>query len=376
MHASNLVNDIKELNKDIRFFGLGGERMEEAGVDILENITHLAFIGPAGLFKHYIKLRAIYNSLIARLNKNVPHCAILIDYAEFNLRVARHLKRLGVPIIYYISPQVWAWGLWRIKTIRRLIDKVLVFFKFEEVLYRNHGVDATFVGHPLLNSVKMSGKREDILKGFGIDKDTVIVGLVPGSRNTEIEKILPVMLNSCRLILERLKEKKIQFLLPLAPTVDESLVRRLTGRSSLKINIIKGAAYDCIGVCDSAMVTSGTATLETALLGTPMVIIYKANFLTYILTRMLIKLPYIGIVNIISNKKIVPEFLQYEASPKGIADYMVKLLTDKELALSMKRDFFKVRDSLGEPGASKRAAIEVVNFMAHLQYSHLKQIRA
>ncbi|PIQ89168.1 MAG: lipid-A-disaccharide synthase, partial [Candidatus Omnitrophica bacterium CG11_big_fil_rev_8_21_14_0_20_42_13] len=315
MHAANLIKEISALDKDISFFGLGGGNMQKAGVNLHNNIVRLAFIGPGGLFKHYLKLRKIYNNLCVYIEKNRPDCAILIDYAEFNLRIAKKLKALNVPIIYYISPQVWAWGLWRIKTIRRLVDKMLVFFRFEETLYKNHSVDVDFIGHPLLDTVKVDSDKEDIIVKFGINKDSKIVGILPGSREGEIKNILPIMLESAKLLVSKKPALKIDLLLPLAATADKNFVEYQVEKSGLHVKIIQNDTYDAIAVCDCAMVASGTATLETALLEVPMAIIYKANFLTYILTKNLIKLPYIGLVNIVAGRRLIPEFLQYEAMP-------------------------------------------------------------
>lgn len=370
MHAANLVRDINSLDASISFFGLGGDRMRHSGVKLLNNIVHLAFIGPGGLFRNYKHLRKIFYSLCSYITNNPPDCAILIDYAEFNLRVAKKLKSLGVPVIYYISPQVWAWGLWRIKTIKRLADKMLVLLKFEEDLYKNYGVDAVFVGHPLLDIAKTTDPKADILKNLNLSQDTKVVGVLPGSRKSEIRNILPIMLKSCRLMLEGLKPLiKVEFILPLAPTIEgsieESWVKEMVDRSSLKIKVVKDYTYNALSICHCAMVASGTATLETALLGVPMAIIYKVNLLTYLITKNVIKLPYIGLVNVVGGEKIVPEFLQREAGPEKISQYLIGLLKDKNLTDSIKERFTKIRASLGEPGASKRAAREVVNFLTY-----------
>jgi len=367
MHAANLVRNIKTLDADISFFGLGGDKMKEAGVDLLENILHLAFIGPGGLFKHYLTLRKIYGSLCAQLTQDPPDCAILIDYAEFNLRVAKHLKSLGVRVIYFISPQVWAWGLWRVKTIRRLVDRVLVLFKFEEELYKAHGVDVAFVGHPLLDMVKTSDTRDQARNNLGISGDAKLVGILPGSRIAEIKNMLPVMLAACEMITKKLAGARIEFILPLAPTIDESCIREFMDSCPLNIKVVKDHIYDGINACDCAMVTSGTATLETALLGVPMAIIYKTNFLTYFMTKNLITLPYIGLVNVVAGENLVPEFLQHEADPAKISEYMIRLLTDRDLADSMRKRFLEIKDSLGAPGASRRAASQVIDFLSKTQ---------
>jgi len=373
MHAGNLIREMRLLDRDISFFGLGGKSMKEAGVDLHDNIVRLAFIGPGGLFKHYLQLKKIYNSLCGRLKQNPPDLAILIDYAEFNLRVAKKLKALGVPVIYYVSPQIWAWGLWRVKTIRRLVNKMLVFFRFEETLYKKYDVDVEFVGHPLLNMVKTTAGKEDIIEKFGIEKNVKIVGLLPGSRKSEIKNILPIMLESSKILLKR-SNLKIKFILPLADTIDKRSVEWFTKRSGIDIMIIEDETYNAIAICDCAMVTSGTATLETALLNVPMAIIYKTNFLTYILTKKLIKLPYIGLVNVVSEKHLVPEFLQYGATPDKIAGYIEKLLIDVKLVNYLKQEFLTLKNSLGSPGATKRAAKEIIDFLNHSQFRDYRKL--
>jgi len=363
LHAANLVNDIKALDNDIGFFGLGGDNMKSAGVDLRENIAHLAFIGPGGLFNAFFKLKKIYNSLCRHLTENRPDCAILIDYAEFNLRVARHLKELGVPVIYYISPQVWAWGLWRIKSIKKLVDKVLVFFRFEEKLYREHEIDVSFVGHPFLDIVKATETKEDIRKRLNLNRDKHTVAILPGSRKSEIKNILPVMLESCDLIHERLRDTGVEFILPLAPTLEEESVSTLLANHDLPVKVVKDYTHNALSVCDCAIVASGSATLETALLGVPMAIVYKANFLTCLFTKSVIKLPYIGLVNVVAGEKVVSEFLQDNATPKDISSYIVRLLEDKSLSDVIKEKFIQIRKDLGEPGASRNAAREVVEFL-------------
>jgi lipid-A-disaccharide synthase len=363
MHAANLVKNIHLIDPGIKFCGLGGGEMHNAGVKLYYNIVHLAFIGPGGLFKGYLKLRKIYKSLCKKIKKDLPDYAILIDYAEFNLRVAKVLKKMGIPVIYYISPQIWAWGLWRIKTIRSLVDRVLVFFKFEEALYKSYGVDVRFVGHPLAGAVEASLNKQTFREDLRIPEGVKVIGMLPGSRKSEIKNILPVMIESACLLSLKFGDK-IQFILPLASTIDKSSIERAISRSGLKITIIQDNTYNAINICECAMVASGTATLETALLGVPMSIIYRTNFLTYILTKNLIKLPFIGIVNIIAGKNLATEFLQNNARPEKIADYMEKLMTDKALSEGIKQEFGKIRKSLGEPGASKRAAEEVIDFIS------------
>jgi len=239
---------------------------------------------------------------------------------------------------------------------------MLVFFKFEETLYKKHGVNVSFVGHPLLDMVKTTSKKEAILKKLGIEKDFKVVGLLPGSRESEIKNILPVMLESAKLILNTFNQK-IRFVLPMAATVSKQYVKQRIEDSGVDVITVENDTYNAVSVCNCAMVASGTATLETALLNVPMAIIYKANFLNYILTKHLIKLPYIGLVNVISGKHVVKEFLQYEATSEKIADYMKRLITDEKLIDKMKQEFLAIRLSLERPGAVTRAAKEVADFL-------------
>jgi lipid-A-disaccharide synthase len=361
-HAADLVRNIKALDKDTLFSGLGGEAMQASGVKLYHNIVRFAFIGPGGLFKHYTRLRKIFYDLRRTIKRDKPDLAILIDYAEFNLRVAKVLKAAGVPVVYYISPQIWAWGLWRIKTIHRLIDKVLVFFRFEEKLYKEYGVEVSFVGHPLMGTVKADIDRRTFKESLGFKESTRLIGLLPGSRSSEIKNILPIMLDSA-LTLSKKTGYDIRYILPLAATIDRHYVEHIISAYNIDISIVENNTYNAINICDSAMVASGTATLETALLDVPMAIIYKSNFLTYILTKKLIKLPYIGLVNIVAGKHIVPEFLQYDARPERIADYLERSLSDKKLVGSLRNEFAKIKDALGSPGASKRAAEEIIDFL-------------
>ncbi|MDD5505016.1 MAG: lipid-A-disaccharide synthase [Candidatus Omnitrophica bacterium] len=361
-YAANLIKDMRSIQKDIVFRGLGGDEMEAAGAQLFDKITHLAFIGPGGLLRGYLKLRNVLGCLIRQIKKQRPDYAILLDYAEFNLRVARVLKNMGVPVIYYISPQIWAWGLWRVNTIRRLVDKIIVFFQFEETLYRKYSIDVKCVGHPLLEIVKVTADAKEFKKNLGIQENSKVIGILPGSRKSEIKNILPIMLESA-LTLANTSKTDINFILPLAPTIDVSAIKDLMSGLGIKVLIVHDNIYNALNICDCAMVASGTATLETALIGIPMAIIYKTNFLTYILTKKLIKLPFIGLVNIVAGKKIVEEFLQYDARPEKISSYLQRIISNKELSCGIKQEFIKVKKSLGTPGAGMRAAGEIIRFI-------------
>ncbi|MFH0731758.1 MAG: lipid-A-disaccharide synthase [Candidatus Omnitrophota bacterium] len=362
-HAASLVESIKKIDKDITFFGIGGVDMQNAGINIIYNMSGLAVIGPVDVIRHYKKIRAMYYGLCNYIKQHKPDYAILIDCPGFNLKIAKVLKSLSIPIIYYISPQIWAWGPGRIKKIRRLINKMVVFFDFEESLYRKEGVDVSFVGHPLLDDAKPTQEKYSLFVKYGLSPEKITIGILPGSRNYEAVRILPIMVKSAKLIQKKLGDNNVQFLLPLAKTLKPNLIDDILKNLNFKAHIIRGDTYNVISMCKAAMVASGTATLETALLGVPMAIVYKVGLLTYCITRSIIKIPYIGLVNVVANKMIVPEFLQYKATPGAIADRIVKLVQDESLWQEQKRELLELKNRLGSPGASARAAKEVVAFL-------------
>ncbi len=293
-HAASLVKAINSIRDDMNFFGIGGEDMQNAGVNVIYNITDLAVIGPVDLIKYYNKLRRIYNDLCYRIKQDKPDCAILIDYPGFNLKIAKDLKSQGIPVIYYISPQIWAWGSGRIKKMKHLVDKMLVFFKFEESLYQEEGIDVTFVGHPLLDTVKQTKDRNELISQFRLKPQKVTIGILPGSRKDEVIRILPIMIKTAKLIQETMGTDNVQFLLPVAKTLEIKLVKDILKEAKSNITIIKEDTYNAISLCKVAMVASGTATLETALLGVPMAIIYKVGLFTYLVAKtvIIIRIPY------------------------------------------------------------------------------------
>ena len=363
LHAANLIKEIKKLAPQVNFFGLGGEKMKQAGCDIDCNIVELAVIGFFEVIKNLSKFRQIFNALLEKIDRSPPALAILVDYPGFNLKLAEELKKRKIPIIYFISPQVWAWGKNRIKTIKRLVDHMLVLFKFEEELYRKASVPVTFVGHPLLDLVKPKLSKQEFLAKFNLKPSKYTISLLPGSRLKEVNTHLPIMLKSARLIKEKLKD--VQFLLLRATTIRQEVFDNITSDYSLPLRVVSDSTYEGLSASDFSLVASGTATLETAILKIPMVIIYKVSFLSWLLLKTIIHLPYIGLVNIIANQKIVPEFIQYRAKPKNIAFYITNTLLDSKRLSKMKQLLAKTRTSLGEPQATQRAAHKILEFLNH-----------
>jgi lipid-A-disaccharide synthase len=354
MHAAMLVRELKALEPNITLMGLGGKRMREEGVRLFFDLTTIAVVGFTEVLKNIFLFRRIFWDFIAKAVQEKPDAVILVDYPGFNLRLAKELKKRGFKIIYYISPQVWAWGENRIEIIKKNVDKMIVLFDFEKELYRRHGMEVEFVGHPLLDRLHPTLTKEDFLKSLYIEGKRPIVSLLPGSRNNEVEKMLPVMLDTAKIIYKEFPE--IQFLVLSSSNVDITTYHNLIRVSGLPILMMDSQHYNAIVNSDIALVASGTATLETGILNTPMLIVYKVSFLTWAYAKIIIKIPYIGLVNVVAGKKLVPEFVQFEAKPNLIAKEALSLLEDKEKYNKVKQELSQIKTHLGLLGASRRTA--------------------
>ncbi|MCM8799177.1 MAG: lipid-A-disaccharide synthase [Candidatus Omnitrophica bacterium] len=361
LYAANLVKELKNIDPSINFFGLGGKCMQKEGVFLYSNIVELSLIGFWEVIKNFKKFKNIFNLLLERVDQIKPQLAILVDYPGFNLRLAKELKKRAISIIYYISPQVWAWGASRIKKIKDSVDLMLVFFKFEEDLYKEHNIKAIFVGHPLLDIVKPSLNREEIIKKFSLPLTRYTFSLLPGSRLNEVRLNLPIMFKTAEILFKKIEDVKFLILKP--ENLDEAIYYKIIPRYSLPIYILSNNTYNGLSISDFALVASGTATLETALLNIPMVIIYRMNFLNWLILRPLVKLPFIGMVNIVLGKKVVPEFIQYKAKPKIIADHIISIISDKDKMEQMKNSLFQIRRILDKPNATQFSAQIISKFL-------------
>ena len=351
IHASNLIKNLKALSPNLHFYGIGGKRMEEAGVELVERMEHLSIIG---ILEVLFKLRHIhlaYKKIMEKARKTPPDIVILIDYPGFNLTLAKALDKMGHRIIYYITPQVWAWGKSRIKTIKKCIDKALVIFKFEEDLFKKHGVEAVFVGHPLLDR-KLPSEKPD-KKAAGLDPEKTTVALLPGSRESEVSNTLRLMLKSADLML---KEKPLQFILLKSSGVKDTTYDEILKNTKLPIASLKDDSYGCLSLSDFVFTSSGTATLESAIMERPMLITYRTSFLTSILFKFFADTRFIGLVNIIAKREIVPEVLQYDANPKNLSSAILSILSSDEKQKRQITALREVKATLGTPGASLRAA--------------------
>lgn len=360
LHGSLLVKELKKLDANFEFYGLGGKAMEREGVRIFFDLPSIAALGLGDVLRQYFLFRKIFYETLNRVLREIkPDVIILIDYPGFNIRFAKKINN-RIPIVYYISPQVWAWGNRRIKTIARVVTRMLVLLPFEVDVYKGSGLDCRFVGHPLIDLVKPSQNAGEIKKEWGL-ADKKIIALLPGSRKHEVCRILPVMLEAAAILQKKVPE--YSFLLTETPTLSKSLYDEILSRHPLKPLRIKNRSYDVLAASEFALVASGTATLETAISLKPFVIIYKTAPSTYFLGRRLIRIPYIGLVNVLAEKKIVPEFIQQDATGPKIAAEAERLLLDQEARSAMIQSLKQVRDSLGESGASKRAAEQVLDLL-------------
>ncbi len=359
IHAAHLVEHLKKILPEAKFYGLGGKKMKAAGVNIDFDLTGLAVVGFVEVLKHYSLFKKIFTDLVQKTKEIKPGVAILVDYPGFNLRLAKELKKLGIPIVYFISPQVWAWGKERIKLIRKTIDLMLVLFKFEEILYTDGKFKVKFVGHPLLDIVKPSKSKDELISSVGFKPAAKTIGLLPGSRNREVENHLPLMLKAAQIIFKQQKDS--QFFICRSSTVGREIYKTIIDNSKIDFpyTILDDQTYNGINASDLAIVASGTATLETAILNKPMVIIYKVSFLTWLLAKLFVKIPDIGLVNVVAGQRIVPELVQFQASPKNIANTALDILNDRSWQEKIHAELYGLKNILGIPGAYDRAALEI-----------------
>jgi lipid-A-disaccharide synthase len=362
LHGANLARELWKLDTTMAIYGVGSKQMRDAGVRMLADASTISVVGITEVLTHIRAIYGVYAKLKKFLREERPDVLVLIDFPDFNIMLGKAAKKLGIPVVYYISPQVWVWRKGRIKTIASLVKAMIVVFPFEVPLYEKAGVDVRFVGHPLTDVVKSRYSQHEARQALGIDPGKRTVALLPGSRKGEVANLLPDMLGAARLLLSRFQD--LQFLLPVAPTLDAAFLQAYVEQGKVPVHLVEGRVYDVLRASDVAMVTSGTATLETGLLAVPMAIVYRTSALTYfIVTRLVRNLAHVGLVNIVANRRIVPELIQHEATPQKIADIVSEMLADPAVYRRMREDLLNVRAQLGAGGASTRAASVVMEFM-------------
>ncbi|MCH8156195.1 MAG: lipid-A-disaccharide synthase [Nitrospinae bacterium] len=361
LHGSGLVRALKTIHPNSRFAGLGGNHMRKEGVETFFDIDRMGAIGVVELLGDLSHYWNVYRTLAKEIASGRYDAVILIDYPTLNLRLARLCRKHGCPVFFFISPQVWAWRKGRIKDIRQTVDKMFVVFPFEEVMYNEAGVDAEFLGHPFVETVKPSMSREEAMREFSLDPKRKTIGLLPGSRKNEIRFLLDLMIDSAGEIRKKIKDS--QFILPVADTLDPEIIRQQLKSNPLDIRVIRGKAYDVMNCCDYLIIASGSATLEAGLLGCPMVIVYRLNWITYWLSQRLLNIKLYGLVNIVAGEKVVPELIQSQATVENIVDAALNVLNDPERHENIRSRLLQVRGSLGEPGVMGRVARRIFEIL-------------
>jgi len=358
LHGANLLRALRHKVPGLQVSGMGGCELAAMGADILYDAAKVSVVGISEVFVHLRDIFSAQRILRHHMELCRPDLLILIDLPDFNLLLAKKAKSLGIPVFYYISPQVWAWRSGRIKTLRDRVDKIGVILPFEEAFYRRHNVNAEYVGHPLLDTVTTTCTKEQFYQQQHIPADATCVGLLPGSRKREIQSLLPDFLAAAR-ILQNSILGKLVFLVPQASTISiEDLEDAGIGHAGkyLDIRIIKENRYDMMAACAAVVAASGTVTLELAILEVPMVVTYKLSPITYFFGKLLVKLDNFSLVNLIAGHRAVPELLQAEVTPKRIAEEVSQLLRHSENSQRMKDSLRDVKMKLGSPGASEKAA--------------------
>jgi len=361
LHGAHLVEAIHQIDPEVQLFGVGGEHLARKGMKILYHSQSLSVVGITEvLFKLRIILKAL-KGLKESLDQEKPNLIVLIDFPDFNLRLAKIARQKGIPVLYYISPQVWAWRHGRVKLIAERVKKMVVFFPFEVPLYKAAGVDVEWVGHPLVDIVKPALSKEEAFRKFGLDPKRRTVGLLPGSRTHEVERFLPPLLASAHLLQKEIPD--LQFVIPLAPGFTEDTLSPWMRNRPAPLKFIQGWTYDVMNISELLILASGTATLEGAILGKPMIIIYKGSLLSYWIVRAMIQVNHIGLVNLVAGKGIAPELIQKDVNPKRIAEEGLRILKDSVLQQEMVESLKEVRQRLGNPGAAQRAARIVMSLL-------------
>lgn len=363
IHGAALVRAIKKLDQDVIVSGIGGDNIKKTGVDIIAPASDLAVVGLTEVFSKIPRIIGAHGHMRSLLKNIKPDLLILIDFPDFNISLARTAKRCKVPVLYYISPQVWAWRKGRVKKIARRVDKMAVILPFEKEFYLKSGADISveYVGHPLMEALPDDLDRDLVSKTLGIDKGKLVLGILPGSRTDEIKNLLPSMISAAEILSSRYHD--LQCVLPLAQTISSEFIQSFINKTTLKIIMCNNDIYRALSVCDLALVASGTATLETALMGVPMVVAYRVSPLSYAIGKIILKVPHVSIVNLIAGGEIVPEVLQDAVNPEGLADRASMILNNEDYRKNMIINLKKVRESLGGKGASERTARIAMNMI-------------
>ena len=360
-YGGALVQSVHRRDSSVSFFGIGGKSMAESGVTILHDCSELAVVGIVEVVKHFRVISAAFKELAHHLRTNPPDLLVLIDYPGFNLRLAAVAKRAGVKVLYYISPQIWAWKKGRIKKIKQIVDHMAVILPFEAQYYEKEQIPVSFVGHPLLDMVQMTLSPDEAARHLGVDPQHTIIGLFPGGRRSEVTRMLPVLVAAAKRIRQHIPDA--QFILPIASTLTEEDMLPHLGSFAGEVLMTHGNIHTVMRACDAIASVSGTVTLEVALVGTPQVIVYRLSPITYYLARLLVDVPFIGLCNIVAGEQVAKELIQDQASPEAIAEEILRLVRDEAYRTSITQKLSGIPEKLGAPGAHERLAEQLLSMV-------------
>ncbi|NOQ64496.1 MAG: lipid-A-disaccharide synthase [Methyloprofundus sp.] len=360
-HAANLFLELKKRQPTIQAIGMGSKKMLDAGVEIHYDSSNIGVIGVVEVIKRYAEIRRALNAMKQLLLDQRPDLLICVDYKEFNFKLATFAKKNGIKVLFYVSPQVWAWRPGRVVKYGQVIDMMAVIFPFEVPYYDKENVPVRYVGHPSVDKIHFQRSQQEDFKAFELNPDQPIIGILPGSRTDEINRMLPVMLQAAELIQKEFSEA--QFVLPQADSVTDELLQNHFQHSSVKVKAIKNQFHDTLLCCDAVMTVSGTATLEIALVNIPMLVAYKLSALTYFIAQRVVDTKFIGLPNIIAGKSVVKEFIQAEANPQNLATEILHILTDKSYAAEIKQELKVVQQKVGKGGGSINMAKLVLEML-------------
>jgi lipid-A-disaccharide synthase len=357
-YGAGLVKELKKISPDLKFFGVGGKEMRDEGVELIFGIEQLSIIGILEVIPHLLRLSRIKKEILLQTEKRKPMCAILIDSPDFNLRLAKELYKINIPVIYFISPTIWAWRRGRIKTIKRYVSLLLIIFPFEKDIYEGSGVNYIFIGHPLKDRVKIEMGKEGLRKSLGLENGLPVISLLPGSRKSEIKNHLPVLIDSLKEL-----RKKIDFkaFLIKAPGISEDFVKRYVG--DFEIDIVQDDRFKIMACSDIALASCGTSNLELLLLGVPFIAFYKIFPLSYLIVKSMAKVRHASIVNILAGKELIPELLQSKFNKKNVIEKVLFLLNSQNKRDEIRKEFEFIKASLGEGDALSKGAKAIVEFL-------------
>lgn len=360
-HAAELVGELKRRRPGLRFFGMGGPRLAAQGAELLYGADEISVMGIVEVLPKLPRILQVLHGLTRAAARRRPRCAILVDIPDFNLRLARSLKRLGIPVVYYVSPMVWAWRRGRLRVIGDVVDRMLCILPFEEPFFRRNGVNARYVGSPVLEQVPDPEEPEHFRRRLGLDVERSVLAVLPGSRPGEIRRILPEMVRAARAL--SVERPGLQVAVPVAPTISRAQLAAAFQAGGLSPELVEGRAPEVVGASDAAVVASGTAALEAGLMQRPMVVVYRVSPVTFLVGRALVKVPYVSLVNLLLGRGVVPELLQGDLTSTRIVEEVRRLWAHRPVRDQMIAALAELRPRLGGKGASARAAQEVLSLI-------------